>query len=144
MGPGKSNWKHTHFAISWHRCYIKKVYCPYRERSPVLRHHMIYCSLNTCFHGSPSFVMGVPFRRKGAVQNTHKRHPHSSPVRARFGVSFVSSKSDLCSGVTVVISVLYEISWYIVPRYSDTELYQYWNKPQVLAIWTIKFPWWLY
>ena len=77
---------------------------------------MIYCSLNTCFHGSPSFVMGVPFRRKGAVQNTHKRHPHSSPVRARFGVSFVSSKSDLCSGVTVVISVLYEISYHISYR----------------------------
>ena len=88
---------------------------------------MIYCSLNTCFislktwfHGSLFFVMGIPFRRKGAVrcrydavdflQNTHKRHPHSSPVRSRFGVSFVSSKSDLCSGVTVVISVLYEIS----------------------------------
>ena len=88
---------------------------------------MINCSLNTCFillktwfHGSLFFVMGVPFRRKGAVQcrynavgflqNTHKRHPHSSPVRASFGMSFVSCKSDLCSGVTVVIAILYVIS----------------------------------
>ena len=135
--------ENTHILLfSWHRCYIKKVFCPYRERSPVLRHHMIYCSLNTCFislktwfHGSLFFLTGVPFRRKGAVrcrynavdflQNAHKIHPHGLPVRARFGVFFVSSKSDLCSGVTVVIAVLYEISWYIVPRYSGTELYWY-------------------
>ena len=81
---------------------------------------MIYCSLNTCFillntwfRVSLFFAaMGVPFRLKGAVvdflQNAHKRHPHSLPVRARFGVSFMSSKSDLCSGV--VIAVLYVIS----------------------------------
>ena len=90
MGPGKSNWKHTNFAIFLAQMVNKKVYCPYRERSPVLRHHMIYCSLNTClillktwFHGSLFFVVEVPFRRKGAVrcrynavdflQHTHKQ-----------------------------------------------------------------------
>ena len=226
MGPGEYNWKHIHFAIFLAQMLYKNVYCPYRERSPVLRHHMIYCSLNTCFillktwfHGSIFFVMGVPFRRKGAVRcrynavdflqnhygdiimdaiasqitsltivysivysdadqrkhqssaslafvrgihrgpvnSPHKwpvtrkmfpfddvimysqKTPHSSPVRSRFGVSFVSSKSDLWSGV--VIAVLYVISWYIVPRYSGTELYWYWNKPKVSAIWTINFPW---
>ena len=49
MAPGKSKWKHIHFAIFLAQMLHKKVYCPYRERSPVLRHHMIYCSLNTCF-----------------------------------------------------------------------------------------------
>ena len=47
--------------------------------------------------------------------------PHSSPVRARFGVSFVSSMSGLCSAAG--IAVLYVISRYSGPRYNGTRRY---------------------
>ena len=45
--------------------------------------------------------------------------------RARYGVSFVSSKYDLYSGA--VITILCAISWHIVPRYNGTALYKYGN-----------------
>ena len=43
-------------------------------------------------------------------------------MRASYGVSFVSSKSNLCPAE--VIAVLYVISWYIGPRYNGTRLYK--------------------
>ena len=47
--------------------------------------------------------------------------PHSSPIRARYGVSFVNSKSDLC--FIVVITFFNVVSWYIGPHYNGTRLY---------------------
>ena len=48
-------------------------------------------------------------------------HPHISPVKLRYGVYFVSSKSDLCSAA--VIATLYVTSWHIIPRYNGIALY---------------------
>ena len=48
------------------------------------------------------------------IQNSHKRHHHSSPVRARYGVSVVNLKSDLRS--VVAIAVPFMVSWKIGAR----------------------------
>ena len=53
-------------------------------------------------------------------QNIHKT-PHSSPVRARYGVPYVDPASDWYS-VTVPV-IIYEISYNIGPRYNGTWLY---------------------
>ena len=47
--------------------------------------------------------------------------PHSSPVRASYGVSFVGSHSDLYSAS--VTAVMHTISFHIGPRYNGTRLY---------------------
>ena len=47
--------------------------------------------------------------------------PNSSPVRARYGLSFVDSNSDLY--LTSVTALLFAISCYIGPRYNGTQLY---------------------
>ena len=47
--------------------------------------------------------------------------PHNSPVRARYGVSFVDSTSALYSAS--VSAMIYAISCYIGLRYIDTRLY---------------------
>ena len=53
-------------------------------------------------------------------QNIHKA-PHSSPVRARYGVSFVGSDSNWYPAS--VPAVVCETSCYIGPRYNGTRLY---------------------
>ena len=45
-----------------------------------------------------------------------QKTPHNSPVKASYGVPFVSSKSDLYS--SLVPGVLYAISCHIVPCYN--------------------------
>ena len=60
------------------------------------------------------------------VSKSPKQTPHSSPVRARYEMPFVSSMSVLCSAVVIV--VLYVIPWYIQPCYNSTRLYQDINK----------------
>ena len=51
----------------------------------------------------------------------HKKTPHSSPVRVRYGVSFVDPGSDWYSASVPVI--IYVISYNIGPRYNGTRLY---------------------
>ena len=54
--------------------------------------------------------------------NSSQQTPHnSSPVRAGYGVSFVSLKSELATDG--IIAGLYVISWYIGPRYNGIRLY---------------------
>ena len=50
-----------------------------------------------------------------------KKTPCSSPLRAKYGMSFVRSLFDICSAA--VIAVLYVILWYIRSRYKGTWLY---------------------
>ena len=50
-------------------------------------------------------------------QNT----PHSSPVRARYRVSFMNLASDWYSASVPII--MYAISYYFSPRYNGTRLY---------------------
>ena len=51
------------------------------------------------------------------------REPHSSPVRARYGVSLVGSNSDSCPASVTIM--MYAISCYIIPRYNGIWLYVY-------------------
>ena len=48
------------------------------------------------------------------------KHTHSSPVRSRYGVSFVNQKSDLVNAF--VAELLYEISRFIGPRHNGTDI----------------------
>ena len=50
-----------------------------------------------------------------------RKVPHSSPVRAKYGVSFVGSAPDWYSAS--VPAMMYAICWYIGPRYNATRLY---------------------
>ena len=50
-----------------------------------------------------------------------QKTPHSSPVRARYGASFVDSVSDWYSAS--VPAIMYAICCYIWPRYNGTRLY---------------------
>ena len=67
----------------------------------------------------------IPYFRYSAVQIWHiqflpkssQNTPHSSPVRVRYGVSFVGSIS------TSVTAVMCSISCYIGPHYNGTRLY---------------------
>ena len=63
------------------------------------------------------------------LQNPHNRHPISSPLRARYGVSLVILISYSLS--TTVITVLYVISWYIRPHYNGTWLHSDLSKLEV-------------
>ena len=69
-----------------------------------VRKHRVQCLYNT-----------VNF-----YQNSHKRQPHSSSIRVRYGLSFVGSYSDLYSAS--VTAAMYAISCYIVPHYNGTWL----------------------
>ena len=51
-------------------------------------------------------------------QNTHKKTSHSSPVRARYGVSFVSSKPDpYPTPVDVVVYFISAIMNHVIKRF---------------------------
>ena len=47
--------------------------------------------------------------------------PHNSSVRARYGVCFVSCKSDSCSAA--LVAVLFKMPWYIRGSHNGTLLY---------------------
>ena len=54
------------------------------------------------------------------IQNSTQKTPHSSPVRVRYGVSFVGSQSHLhFASVTTIVCA---ISFYIGPCYDSTRL----------------------
>ena len=63
----------------------------------------------------------VPLLHDQFFTKSSLRTPHSSPVRARYGVSFVNSNSDLYS--TSVTAVLCAISCYTGLHYNGTRLY---------------------
>ena len=52
------------------------------------------------------------------LTNIHKKAPHSSPARARYGVTFVCSPSDWYSASVPAISCA--ISYHIGPHYNST------------------------
>ena len=64
----------------------------------------------------------VPLWCSQFFQKSSQQTPHSSPMRLRYGVSFVSSGSELCSAA--VIAVLFVISWYIWQCYDGDRLYK--------------------
>ena len=70
-------------------------------------------------HGD-ELCSSVPLKRGHFSQNPHKTL-YISPVRMRYGVSFVNLKSDWYA--TFVNAVVCEISWYIGPRHNGTWLY---------------------
>ena len=45
----------------------------------------------------------MPLKRGQYSHKSSQQTPHSSPVRASYGVSFVSSMSDLCSAVVIAV-----------------------------------------
>ena len=59
---------------------------------------------------------GAVITRINFVKNPHKRHTHSSPVRARYGMYFVDSHSDLhyASGTAAIMSDVGNIMSYWV------------------------------
>ena len=63
---------------------------------------------------------GAAIKWSNFSQNIHKT-PHSSPVRARYGVSFVGSDSNWYP--SSVHAVMCAISYYTGPRYIGTRLY---------------------
>ena len=67
-------------------------------------------SSSSWFTQNQKYTVGCRYRAANIVPHPHKT-THSSPLSAIYGVSFVSSMSDLTSAVG--IAVLYVISWYI-------------------------------
>ena len=55
------------------------------------------------------------------LYSPYERHPHSSPVRARYEVSIVGSNSGVYS--SSVTAVVYAMSCYTGSRYNGTRLY---------------------
>ena len=55
------------------------------------------------------------------LTNIHKNTPHSSPVKARYGVYFVDSTSDWYSAS--IPAMIYVVAYFIGPRYNSTRLY---------------------
>ena len=79
--------------------------------------------------------MQCPSNTVNFHQNSHNRHP--------YGVSIVSSISDLCS--VSVIAVMHGISYFIEPCYDDTRLYEVVLMPVALWCLHIGLPtYWLY
>ena len=63
----------------------------------------------------------VPLKRCRFSHKYSQKTPHSSPVRASYGVSFMDPASDWYSAAPPVI--IYVISSNIGPGYNDTLLY---------------------
>ena len=64
---------------------------------------------------------GTVITRSFFFQKYSRKAPHSSPVGARYGVSFVGSAPEWYSAS--VPAMIYAICWYIGPRYNGTRLY---------------------
>ena len=62
----------------------------------------------------------VPLKCDQLAAKSSQQIPYSSPLMARYGMSYVISKSDLY--FASVFLLLYVISWYIAPRYNSTRL----------------------
>ena len=76
-----------------------------------------------------------PYNAVTLLTNIHKRHPHGSPFRARYGVSFVDPRSDWYSDSFHVI--IYVISCNIGPCYCGTRLdYEYSCRSRFGVEWT--------
>ena len=71
-------------------------------------------------YGWETEYSAVPLKR-GQFSKDHKQTtPHSSPVRASYGVSFVETESDRYS--TSIPATINAISYNIGPRYNGTRL----------------------
>ena len=70
----------------------------------------------------PPFTVRCRYDAINFIKKYSQKTPHSSPVRARYGASFVDSASDWYSAS--VPAMIYAISCYIWPRYNGTRLYQ--------------------
>ena len=73
-------------------------------------------------------------------QTSSRKTPHSSPVRARYGVSLVSINSYLCAAS--ITAALYVISFYIGPRCNDTPQC-FWSTACVVKWWTVPVHIWV-
>ena len=65
----------------------------------------------------------VPLKRGPFSPKSSHKTPHSSPVRARYVVSFVGPTSYLYSAS--ISAMMYAISCYTRPRYNGTGLYMF-------------------
>ena len=74
-------------------------------------HNRIVC----CFIRSGAVITRSTFTEMITIDT------HSSPARARYGVSIVTASPDLCSASVII--VLYVLSCCIRPRNNDTSLY---------------------
>ena len=63
----------------------------------------------------------MPLLRGQFSKKYQQKAPHSSPVRARYGVSFVDPGSDWYS--SSVSTIINAVSYYIAPRYNGTLLH---------------------
>ena len=108
------------------------------ERTQTTCHVSVVRNDMKCKYSVVPYVKHSQFSLKSSQET-----PYSSPIRVRYGVSFVSSLSDLYSAAA--IAVLYVISWYIRPRYNDTWLcifmFSHKNQPPQPEVidWAIKF-----
>ena len=72
-------------------------------------HQQIQCWLLNCSHFHPSMYSSVHYNAVNFLTNIHKTS-HSLPVRARYGVSFVSPAFDWYSAS---VPAIHAISYYI-------------------------------
>ena len=81
-------------------------------------HHYIDHYWHKCLviHTAETCKCSVLIKYTQFPPNFSQWTPHSSPSRASYGVSFVSSNSDLCSAS--ITAVLHVISCYIIPLYN--------------------------
>ena len=88
---------------------------------PNLIHPIKSCSMHEGQSVKTSQQQTVRCRYVNFLALYSQKTPHISPVRARYGVSFVDPASDWYSAW--VPATIYVISYYIRPRYKGTRLY---------------------
>ena len=81
----------------------------------------LFHSLQGRFIGTGTIIYSVVLSwRSQFSQNYQQKTPHSMPIRACYGVSFVDPASDWYS--TSVPAIIYAVSYYIGPCYNSTQL----------------------
>ena len=75
-----------------------------------------------CWHDEADITIqcGVVITRS-VFSKSSQRTPHSSPVRARYGMSVVTLKSNSVSATVIAVPCV--IQWWIGPRYNGSWLY---------------------
>ena len=76
---------------------------------------------NVCYINRNSLYSAVPLQRGKFSWKFSLKTTHSAPASESYGLSFVGPHSDLYSASAT--AVMYTISYYIGPRYNDTQLY---------------------
>ena len=97
--------------------------CPSYSFIQVIPSHSIHPSIH-CMHACKNKILQVQCSAvitRSIFSKYSQRTPHSSPARARYGVSFVDPKSGWHSDAFLVI--IHVIYYNIRPRYNGTPLY---------------------